>query len=168
MSKVLTVIRKEYLERVRSKSFVIGTLLGPALMSMFVVLPVLLALSVIALVRNHGLVQRSSELAADVRGLVPAGEQPRDITAALSQLEPLRRHLEKLDGWRSRRPITVDMGLYRGQQLNESLRQIYYDRLRAILLRPGRDRLERGLLAHDLLPWLRTLVNPDGRKQAPA
>jgi ABC-2 type transport system permease protein len=43
MSKVLTVVRKEYLERVRSKSFVIGTLLGPALMSMFVVLPVLLA-----------------------------------------------------------------------------------------------------------------------------
>jgi len=43
MSKVLTVIRKEYLERVRSKSFVIGTLLGPALMSMFIVLPLLLA-----------------------------------------------------------------------------------------------------------------------------
>ena len=36
MRKILTVIRKEYLERVRSKSFVIGTLLGPALMSMFI------------------------------------------------------------------------------------------------------------------------------------
>ncbi len=43
MNKVLTIIRKEYLERVRSKSFLIGTLLGPALMSMFVVLPVLLS-----------------------------------------------------------------------------------------------------------------------------
>ncbi len=43
MSKIMTVIRKEYLERVRSKSFVIGTLLGPALMSMFIVLPMLLA-----------------------------------------------------------------------------------------------------------------------------
>ncbi len=43
MKKILTVIRKEYLERVRSKSFVIGTLLGPALMSMFILLPVLLA-----------------------------------------------------------------------------------------------------------------------------
>ncbi len=43
MTKVFTVIRKEYLERVRSKSFVIGTLLGPALMSMFIVLPMLLA-----------------------------------------------------------------------------------------------------------------------------
>jgi len=41
--KILTVIRKEYLERVKSKSFLIGTLLGPALMSMFIVLPVLLA-----------------------------------------------------------------------------------------------------------------------------
>lgn len=43
MNKVLTIIRKEYLERVRSKSFVIGTLLGPALMSLFIVLPLLLA-----------------------------------------------------------------------------------------------------------------------------
>ena len=42
MRKILTVIRKEYLERVRSKSFVIGTLLGPALMSMFILVPVLL------------------------------------------------------------------------------------------------------------------------------
>ena len=43
MSKVFTVVRKEYLERVRSKSFLIGTLLGPALMSMLVVLPVMLS-----------------------------------------------------------------------------------------------------------------------------
>lgn len=43
MRKVITVIRKEYLERVRSKSFLIGTLLGPALMSMFIVLPILMA-----------------------------------------------------------------------------------------------------------------------------
>ena len=43
MKKILTVVRKEYLERVRSKSFLIGTLLGPALMSMFIVLPILLA-----------------------------------------------------------------------------------------------------------------------------
>jgi len=43
VKKILTVIRKEYLERVRSKSFVIGTLLGPALMSLFILIPVLLA-----------------------------------------------------------------------------------------------------------------------------
>jgi len=43
MKKVLTIIRKEYLERVRAKSFIIGTLLGPALMSMFIVIPMLVA-----------------------------------------------------------------------------------------------------------------------------
>ena len=43
MSKVLTVIRKEYLERVRSKAFLIGTLIGPALMGLLVLGPTLLA-----------------------------------------------------------------------------------------------------------------------------
>jgi ABC-2 type transport system permease protein len=43
VSKVLTVIKKEYLERVRSKSFLIGTILGPALMSMFILVPILVA-----------------------------------------------------------------------------------------------------------------------------
>ena len=43
MNKIYTVIRKEYLERVRSKSFVIATLLGPAIMSLFILLPMLLS-----------------------------------------------------------------------------------------------------------------------------
>lgn len=43
MNRILTVISREYLERVRSKSFVIGTVLGPALMSLFIVVPMLMA-----------------------------------------------------------------------------------------------------------------------------
>lgn len=43
MSKVLSVIRKEYLERVRSRAFVIGTILGPLLMTALAVGPALLA-----------------------------------------------------------------------------------------------------------------------------
>lgn len=43
MSKVFTVIRKEYLERVKSKAFLIGTLIGPALMGLLVLGPTLLA-----------------------------------------------------------------------------------------------------------------------------
>jgi len=42
MSRVLTIIRKEYLERVRSKSFVLGTVLVPALMSLVIVIPMLI------------------------------------------------------------------------------------------------------------------------------
>lgn len=43
MNRILTIISREYLERVRSKSFLIGTVLGPALMSLFLVVPLLTA-----------------------------------------------------------------------------------------------------------------------------
>lgn len=43
MNRILTVVSREYVERVRSKSFVIGTVLGPALMSLFLVVPMLTA-----------------------------------------------------------------------------------------------------------------------------
>jgi ABC-2 type transport system permease protein len=40
--KLWAVIRREYLERVRSKAFIIGTILGPILMGLIMVLPVLI------------------------------------------------------------------------------------------------------------------------------
>ncbi|MBM4130862.1 ABC transporter permease [bacterium] len=43
MNRILTIVAREYLERVRSKGFVIGTVLGPALMSMFILIPMLTA-----------------------------------------------------------------------------------------------------------------------------
>src|SRR5437667_975919 len=41
MNKIFLVIKREYLERVRSKWFLISTLLGPLLMSSFVFVPVM-------------------------------------------------------------------------------------------------------------------------------
>jgi ABC-2 type transport system permease protein len=40
--KLQAVVRREYLERVRSKAFIIGTILGPILMGLIMVLPVLI------------------------------------------------------------------------------------------------------------------------------
>jgi len=62
MSKVLTIIRKEYLERVRSKSFLIGTLLGPAFMSLFIVLPMLVAQTGGDAERTVGILDLSGEV----------------------------------------------------------------------------------------------------------
>jgi ABC-2 type transport system permease protein len=42
MERVLTVVRREYLERVRSKAFIVGTVLGPLLMAGLMVLPTLI------------------------------------------------------------------------------------------------------------------------------
>ena len=41
-ARLWAVIRREYLERVRSKAFVIGTILGPLLLGLIMVLPVLI------------------------------------------------------------------------------------------------------------------------------
>ncbi len=43
MDKVLVIIKREYLMRVRSKGFIIGTILSPLLMASFVLIPALLA-----------------------------------------------------------------------------------------------------------------------------
>ncbi len=75
MSKVLTIIRKEYLERVKSKSFLIGTLLGPALMSMFIVLPVLLANSGADNARTIGVVDGSGTILPQLETALADGEQ---------------------------------------------------------------------------------------------
>ncbi len=42
MSKLLTIIKREYLTRVKSKGFIIGTILSPLIMSSFIVVPFLL------------------------------------------------------------------------------------------------------------------------------
>jgi len=43
MKKFLAVVKREYIQRVRTKFFVVATILGPVIMASFVVLPMLLA-----------------------------------------------------------------------------------------------------------------------------
>lgn len=43
MRKIWVVVRREFLERVRNKWFIVSTVLGPLLMAAFIVLPILLA-----------------------------------------------------------------------------------------------------------------------------
>src|SRR5262245_6995212 len=43
MNKIFLVIKREYVERVRSKWFLISTLLGPVMMAAFIVVPVMIA-----------------------------------------------------------------------------------------------------------------------------
>ena len=80
MNKVLTIVRKEYLERVRSKSFVIGTLLGPALMSLFIILPVMLADTGGGEERIVGVLDLSGEVLGPMRAaLVDRGDDTIDL-----------------------------------------------------------------------------------------
>src|SRR5262245_1729737 len=45
MDKLKAIIKREYLTRVRSKGFIIGTILSPLIMSSFILLPVLIGRS---------------------------------------------------------------------------------------------------------------------------
>ncbi|MEA3420501.1 MAG: hypothetical protein U9Q97_02340, partial [Acidobacteriota bacterium] len=44
MRKILSVIKREYIQIVRTKGFIIGTILGPVLMASFIVIPVVVSL----------------------------------------------------------------------------------------------------------------------------
>ena len=43
MDKIIAIIKREYLTRVRTKGFVIATILSPLLMMSFIIVPVLIA-----------------------------------------------------------------------------------------------------------------------------
>ena len=43
MKKIILIIRREYLTRVRKKSFIVMTILGPLLMAAIVIVPIYVA-----------------------------------------------------------------------------------------------------------------------------
>lgn len=71
MNKILAVIKREYLQIVRTKGFIIGTLLGPVAMSLFIVVPILMSVvSVdhqerIAVIDGSGLVYSELDASLD-------------------------------------------------------------------------------------------------------
>jgi ABC-2 type transport system permease protein len=76
------VIRREYLERVRTKGFIIGTVLGPLLMSAVVVVPALVAGSRIGEQRTVGVIDASGSVLEPLRArLADSGkEKGRDAS----------------------------------------------------------------------------------------
>ncbi len=90
MTKFLAVVKREYLKRVRTKSFIVATILGPVLMIAFMVLPVLIALIGADEPVRLGVVDQSGRMYERVRdsfspeaagtGSVARGSAPFDIS----------------------------------------------------------------------------------------
>ncbi len=66
MRKILAVVKREYLQIVRTKGFVIGTILGPVLMSLFIVVPVLMSIVAVDQQEKLGIVDSSGQIYADL------------------------------------------------------------------------------------------------------
>ena len=62
MSKILSVIKREYIQIVRTKGFIIGTILGPVLIAAFIVIPVLVSLVSVDKQEKVGVVDLSGKI----------------------------------------------------------------------------------------------------------
>jgi ABC-2 type transport system permease protein len=73
MRKILSVIKREYLQIVRTKGFIIGTILGPVLMAAFIVVPIVVSLvsvdkqEVVGVVDLSGVVLTEMEKKLDMK-----------------------------------------------------------------------------------------------------
>lgn len=62
MRKILSVIKREYIQIVRTKGFIIGTILGPVLMAAFIVVPILVQFVSVDKQEKIGVVDLSREV----------------------------------------------------------------------------------------------------------
>ena len=66
MRKILSVIKREYIQIVRTKGFIIGTVLGPVLMAALVVVPILMGMVAVEKQETFGVVDLSREIFSDL------------------------------------------------------------------------------------------------------
>jgi ABC-2 type transport system permease protein len=62
MGKILSVIKREYLQVVRTKGFIIGTLLGPVLMALIIGIPILSSMVVVPEQETIGVIDSTQEI----------------------------------------------------------------------------------------------------------
>jgi ABC-2 type transport system permease protein len=113
MNKLIAIIKREYLSRVRSKGFVIGTIISPVLMAGLVVVPILVALRGGGDVRRLAVLDRAGDDALYARveksfaddEAEDRYELRREVVASPQSLESRKQHFDaelvagRLDGY---------------------------------------------------------------------
>lgn len=66
MRKILSVIKREYIQIVRTKGFIIGTILGPVMMAGFIVVPVIMSTVAVDKQETIGVIDLSQEIFPDL------------------------------------------------------------------------------------------------------
>ena len=128
MRKIWVVIRREFVEKVRNKWFIVSTVLGPVLMASFIVLPILLAESGASqrniVVLDVGSEQFAERLVERFSGRVPIDAEV--LSVELGRLEVVADSLtsavgaKNLDGYLIVSQEAVDDGRveYRGSNVS--------------------------------------------------
>jgi len=124
--------------------------------------------------RNLALVNKTKLLTSAGGNVVLASDDIKAINQSLRELDDLRDHLVRLDELEKKRPLTLALGLYRGNQVKGPALEVYLNRLRDILVVPSRKELslllelpyphkddkEGGILFNNRYRVYRTLFTP--------
>jgi len=177
MHKIWVVIRREFVEKVRTKWFVIATVLGPLLMASFIVVPILMS-SRGASQRNIRVIDVSSDsfgatVAQALQGPGPINAQL--VSTSPSHLESVADSLntlvgeKQLDGYLIITDATVTDGVaeYRGKNVSsitdmEILRSALSREL--LTARLGRAGVPRSVVASSQIPVHMRTVSIRGGK----
>lgn len=119
MSKFLAIVKREYLKRVRTKSFIVATLLGPLLMLVFILVPVLLALLGSNETVRIAVVDQSGRMYERVRDTITRTPDESDEQAVGRQIDPGQSPQE-----RARQMGADSSGGFTVEQVNASGRAI--------------------------------------------
>lgn len=90
-------------------------------------------------VNNRQLV---ANVQADLDKVVRLQEKRLDLQSRLEALEILQDRIEQLDQYRQSRPLSLSLGLYQGDLLDQKLRAEYFSGIKEVMLKPIASNLE--------------------------
>lgn len=94
--------------------------------------------------------QLTENVQADLDKIVKLQNSQFDLQSRLESLEILQERLRQLENYRHGRPLALDFGLYQGDEIRQKLSEEYFAGIKAVLLKPVAENLERFLSQADL------------------
>lgn len=89
MKKILTVIKREYIQIIRTKGFIIGTILGPVIMAAFIVVPVVVQFISVDQQEQIGVIDLSGEVFPELNKRLNQKLKDGSLRYVLEQFHPL-------------------------------------------------------------------------------
>lgn len=112
MNKIWSVIKREYIQIVRTKGFIIGTILGPILMLALMIVPILASLAAGGEQRSIGVIDRTGELYPGLARRLDEKMKDGRSRYILSKFEPQAGNLEALRADLRQRVLAKKLSAY--------------------------------------------------------
>jgi type VI secretion system protein ImpL len=86
--------------------------------------------------------QLMSDVNADLAKVVRVQKEKNDLGSRLEAMEILQGRIEQLSRWKKDRPLSVGLGLYQGDVIEEKLRREYFSGVQQLLIKPVGNAIE--------------------------